>query len=196
MLTELCFFSILCKHYHRGFGLNPPQEHVSSPRRFRLEGSSVFLSKNNIKNRPNLKDQFIKPISDAKLQVLCELDWEEVWVPFLKRIYPHFLVYDHAGHLTFQTFATISWCLMLGTFGFSKVLNCCSMCWKGDRCSLNDWLYCSTLPPMVAGGTARWMASVSNTNDVKTEGRFPPSFVSFISRSWCLVNVTLASRYK
>lgn len=73
MLTE-GFFSILCEHYHGGFGLNPPEDCVSPPCRFRLVESSAFLSKNNIKNRPNLKDQFIKPISDAKLQVLCELD--------------------------------------------------------------------------------------------------------------------------
>lgn len=50
----------------------------------------------------------------------------------------------------------------VGAFDFSKVLNCCSMWWTGDRCSLNDWLYCSTLPPMVHGGTATPMASVRN----------------------------------
>lgn len=75
MLTELCFFSILCEHYHGGFGLNPPQERVSPQRRFRLEGFSAFLSKNNIKTGQILKIAlFIKPVSDAKLQDLCDLD--------------------------------------------------------------------------------------------------------------------------
>lgn len=76
MLTELWFFSVLCEHYHGGFGLNPPQERVSPPRRFRLEGFSAFLSKNNIKKTGRILKitLFIKPISDAELQVLRELD--------------------------------------------------------------------------------------------------------------------------